>query len=150
MPRHNLMLPLIKEHNGAVLQSSCQSGFTLIEVMVALLVVAVSLGALSYGLGHAVSQEQKLNQRVVGSWVAQNRLARLYLNKAVSSQVQSQSMLGQRWQTEIVQIGTPLPGVTQIEVRAKQIASDEPSKQPTPQRSINIRTIVSSSLVGGS
>ncbi len=51
-----------------------QSGFTLVEVLAALAVVAFALAALWKGLGQGVAVSQGLPDRLVARWVAQNRL----------------------------------------------------------------------------
>jgi general secretion pathway protein I len=49
-------------------------GFTLLEVLVALAVVAISMGALWKGLSQGIVVSQGLPDRVVARWVAQNRI----------------------------------------------------------------------------
>jgi len=51
-----------------------QGGFTLVEVLVALAVVAVAVGALMKGLGQGIRIHQELPERLLARWVAQNRL----------------------------------------------------------------------------
>jgi len=53
---------------------SSQEGFTLLEVLVALAVVAFALAALWKGLAQGIAVTQGLPDRVVARWVAQNRL----------------------------------------------------------------------------
>lgn len=54
-------------------------GFTLIEVMVALVVFAVVGFAVSARVGDVVNQTFSLERRLVAHWVAQNELMRLRL-----------------------------------------------------------------------
>lgn len=49
-------------------------GFTLLEVLVALAVVAIAMGALWSGLSQSLAVNQGLPDRVQARWVAQNRL----------------------------------------------------------------------------
>lgn len=49
-------------------------GFTLLEVLVALAIVAISMGALWKGLSQGIVVSQGLPDRVVARWVAQNRI----------------------------------------------------------------------------
>ena len=51
-----------------------QDGFTLVEVLAALAVVAFALAALWKGLGQGLSVSQGLPERLVARWVAENRL----------------------------------------------------------------------------
>jgi len=51
-----------------------QAGFTLLEVLAALAIVAFGLAALWKGLGQGIAVTQSLPDRVMARWVAQNRL----------------------------------------------------------------------------
>ena len=50
-------------------------GFTLVEVLVALLVVAVGLGAVFLSLNQHIYNATYLREKTIASWVAENRLA---------------------------------------------------------------------------
>lgn len=54
-------------------------GFTLVEVLVALLVVAVGLGAVFLSLNQHIYNATYLREKTIASWVAENRLATLRL-----------------------------------------------------------------------
>lgn len=55
------------------------SGFTLIEIVVALAVLALALGALISGMARYADTAGALRERTLGLWVAHNRLAELEL-----------------------------------------------------------------------
>lgn len=57
-------------------------GFTLVEVLVALAVVAIAMSAVLYGLGQGIDTSAALRDRTVALWVAQNRLAQHQLARA--------------------------------------------------------------------
>jgi general secretion pathway protein I len=59
-----------------------QSGFTLIEVMVALTIIAISLGALISTSGSQASSATYLKQKTLAHWVALNELAQLNIDNA--------------------------------------------------------------------
>jgi len=59
-----------------------RTGFTLIEVLVALVVIAVALGALIQAAAGQTLQFEATRERLYASWVAQNALADLELNRA--------------------------------------------------------------------
>jgi general secretion pathway protein I len=55
-------------------------GFTLIEVMVALTVLAVAFAAGYRALGQSTNDADLLRRRALAQWVAQNQLALMQLN----------------------------------------------------------------------
>lgn len=59
------------------------TGFTLIEVLVALVIVAVAIGALARAGGQALAVQHQLQQRTLALWVADNQLAELALEAPV-------------------------------------------------------------------
>jgi general secretion pathway protein I len=56
-----------------------QRGFTMIEVLVALAIIAVALAASLRAVGSLASGETDLHQRLLAGWSADNTLARLHL-----------------------------------------------------------------------
>ena len=58
-----------------------QSGFTLIEVLIALAVIAISLGAILSTSGSQATQATYLKQKTIAHWVAMNELAKLQIEK---------------------------------------------------------------------
>ena len=57
-----------------------QSGFTLIEVMIALMIVAVALGGAVKAMGNAASNSSALADKTFAQWVGLNQFARLKLS----------------------------------------------------------------------
>ena len=58
-----------------------QSGFTLIEVMVALTIIAIALGALLNTSGTQASSAAYLKQKTLAHWVAANELTQIRISK---------------------------------------------------------------------
>lgn len=91
-------------------------GFSLIEVMVALIIASISLIALSQTLGKYVYNQGSLQERVVATWVAQNRFIEVQ-NKAdlggggSLKKEQTENMLGADWQTKLTTQPTLIPGL---------------------------------------
>jgi general secretion pathway protein I len=56
-----------------------QNGFTLIEVMVALMIVALSLTAVTTSMSRMIDTSRAMRDRTYASWIAQNRIAEFRL-----------------------------------------------------------------------
>jgi len=56
-------------------------GFTLLEILVALAVLAIALTATARGLGAAIDTTAALRDRTLARWVAEDRLSELELSK---------------------------------------------------------------------
>lgn len=95
-------------------------GFTLIEVLVALLILAVTMAAVSRTAASSIHHVDVLRTHVLADWVAQNRLA-LHQARgdwpAPGIQTGEEAQAGQTypWQEEV--IATPNPTMRRIVVR---------------------------------
>ena len=84
-------------------ETQLTNGFTLVEVMVALAVVAIALPALLLTLSQQLDGTRYLESRSIAQWVAANRLAELRLVAAAKGKLQtglvsgSSEMAGQSW-----------------------------------------------------
>lgn len=90
--------------------SRSAAGFTLLEVLVALVVVAVAVAALGRAGSQALDSQGELERRTWALWVADNALAELRLEPGVSTgQRQGSSDMGGRtWYWEM--LIQPAPG----------------------------------------
>src|ERR1700684_1363530 len=68
--------------NRAGHTKSTQRGFTMIEVLVALAIIAVALSASLRAVGSLASGEADLHRRLLAGWSADNTLAQLRLTHA--------------------------------------------------------------------
>jgi len=59
--------------------ATCESGFTLIEVLVALAIVAVGIVATSKAVTRSIDVAQYTEDRILGTWVASNRISEIRL-----------------------------------------------------------------------
>ena len=75
-------------------------GFTLIEVMVALTIIAISLGALLSTSGTQASSASYLKQKTLAHWVAAHQLTQIRISKSfpdVGDKKGSTEMAGHEW-----------------------------------------------------
>jgi len=92
-----------------------QSGFTLIEVLVALVIVSIALAALSQGIGQYVFNQSSLKERVIATWSAQNRLVELQSGQlSVVEKSQRVEMLNGQWDVAFKTEKTLIPGLNKV------------------------------------
>ena len=86
--------------------SKKSGGFTLIEVLIALLIVALSMTAGYKAIASGSSNQRHLEERTLASWVAENQMSKLQLGllqPGIGRTTGQQHMAGRTWywQTDI-------------------------------------------------
>jgi general secretion pathway protein I len=77
-------------------------GFTLLEVLIALVVVAVTLAAATAAIGGAARRQRGLEERTFATWAAHNTLGRLRLDGLPGDHLERQQPLaGERLQVTV-------------------------------------------------
>ena len=105
-------------------------GFTLIEVLVGMAIIAVTLAAASRAAGHAIETSNEMKRRVIADLVAQNRLE---MHKARHDWLAPGKLTGEETQASIRMIwkeaitDTPNPAFRKIEVEV--FAAENPDYQ---------------------
>lgn len=113
---------------------SPQAGFTLVEVMVALAIVALSLPALLFTLDQQLEGTRYLRERSLAQFVAANRLSELRLGMARDGSLTAGRSNGEwelaqqiwYWSSDIQE--TQIPGFFRAEVR---VAAEPVEDAPT-------------------
>lgn len=98
------------------------AGFTLIEIVVALAVLAMAMGALITGMGRYAGQAGYLREKTVALWVAHNRLTEIDLEPVwppVGSSDGDVEMAGATWRWRAAVLETPDPEVRRIDIRVQ-------------------------------
>lgn len=97
---------------------SQQQGFTLVEVLVALVVAAVALAALSRALGLSVANQSAMESKLVATWVAQDALLQkqLFASQALP---EKQTQMGREWLLKVERLPTLVPNFQQVQVIVK-------------------------------
>lgn len=96
-----------------------QSGFTLLEVMVALLIVAVALGGAVKVIGNAAANSSRMNNKTFANWVALNQIAELRISNAWPKlgEIKGDSeMADRKWAWQQKSIKTDDDNIRRIEV----------------------------------
>ena len=102
-------------------------GFTLLEVLVALAIVALAMLALGRVGGQQANQQALLEERLFAGWVADNQLTRARLG-AVPGGRQSgvAEMAAREWHYELQASASPEPAVLRLDVVVRP-AADAPA-----------------------
>lgn len=103
-------------------------GFTLVEVLVALAVVAIAMSAVLYGLGQGIDTSAALRDRTVALWVAQNRLAQHQLARAWPSLDTTEGvteMAGREWHWREQVSATPEPDFRRLDIEVRAASGGE-------------------------
>ena len=114
-------------------------GFTLVEVMVALAVVAVALPALLLTLSQQLDGLRYLEDRTQAQWVAANRLAELRLVAGAKGSLQTgrvsgtEELAGRSWYWWSEGVETEVPGFFRYEI----VVSDQEDGEASPVHTLD-------------
>ena len=102
-------------------------GFTLLETLVALAILAIALAAIMRATGAGTNHAEAMRMRVLADWVAQNRLAQHaargdFLPPGIQNGEETQAGIRLLWKEDIGV--TPNPAFRRIEVSV--YAPDDP------------------------
>jgi general secretion pathway protein I len=97
-------------------------GFTLLEVLIALIIVALAVSALLGTVTSSASNVIYLKEKTVAEWVALNRLTEIRISQQFPDKGRrtgNAEMAGMRWQWEEEVTELPVKGMFRIEIRAR-------------------------------
>lgn len=104
-------------------------GFTLLEVLVALLVLGIALAAVIQSVASQADNTAYLQQKTLAHWVAQNRLAEMQIQGiwAIGEQTDTAEMGAHIWYWRSNIETTPDPDLRRVEIF---VTAEEDSKDP--------------------
>jgi general secretion pathway protein I len=115
-------------------------GFTLLEVLIALAIVAMSVGALLGTITSSASNIIYLKDKTLAEWVALNRLTEIRIDQQMPAKGKRSGnsvMGGMRWEWQEEVIELPIKGMFRIEVRAhatgELVDDSKPVDKPAAQ-----------------
>ncbi len=107
-------------------QAPRQRGFSLIEVMIALLVLTLALSALIDSASSAVRNTAHLQDKAFAHWVALNQMAEFRLSKQwpeIGTKEGKAELAGQQWEWESTTQKTPAKSMRRIDIRVRHAGS---------------------------
>ena len=111
-------------------------GFTLVEVLVALVIVAFGMGAVLTALTSAADSETRLREKTFAEWVGLNQLSTERLRStqpATGTREGDATMAGMPWHWQETVENMDIPGIRRITIRVRQGESGTAASQaPKP------------------
>lgn len=108
--------------------ASRQAAFTLIEVMVALAIVALSLSAVVASVSQMVTAASAMQERTYASWIAQNKISEIRLSDTtpeVSKSDDRVTFASVDWALETTISETGVENLYRIDVAVSYAGSDQ-------------------------
>lgn len=105
-------------------------GFTLIEVLAALVIVALGMMAIIQAVTQTASNSTYLRDKTVAHWVAMNRLTEVRLQPnppAIDESSGEVEMAGRTWRWTMEVTQTPVETMRRIDIRVRPEEADENS-----------------------
>jgi general secretion pathway protein I len=109
-------------------------GFTLLEVLIALAIVAMSVGALLGTITSSASNVIYLKEKTLAEWVALNRLTEVRIDQQMPGKGKRSGnsvMAGMRWEWQEEVTELPIKGMFRVEVRAHPTGESVDDKRAT-------------------
>jgi general secretion pathway protein I len=105
------------------------SGFTLIEIMVALAIITITLGAIIENTTAANINAQYLRDKTVASWIAMNQISLIRAKRQWSSATSKSGeveMAGQQWEWKINFVKTDDENIRRLNVQVFKLDDEKP------------------------
>ncbi len=117
---------------------SSQRGFTLIEVLVALLVFGLIATAAAEVGSQYIASYERIRDKTMAGWIADNRISEIRLQEALPDISENSDDLDYgpyRWQVTTVVLGTEEPTMRRIEVTVARFRDD--GSDPVPVHTLS-------------
>lgn len=105
-----------------------EAGFTLIEALVALVILSLAATTLIGATESHIDRIRGLESRTVAQWVAENQLAEMRLahNGPAVTRSATANMMGRDWRVRVVTTPTSDPALVEVEVTVSEPDSQSP------------------------
>lgn len=108
-------------------------GFTLLEVMIALLIFSIGSIALTKAMSQVVGQQSRLEQKTFAGWIADNKFKQIIAVDGfpdIGETRQEIEYARRQWQVEEKVIKTPNPLMRRIEITVSLLDKEDNSSRP--------------------
>lgn len=105
-------------------------GFTLLEILMALVFIALPMSAIIQSVSNYVYDAAYLKEKTVAHWVAMNKLTEMQVTKQwpkVGSSNGESLMIGEVWRWEYTVNNTPEPSLRRVDINVFPPADKEAS-----------------------
>jgi general secretion pathway protein I len=102
-----------------------EEGFSLIEALVALAVLAIASVGLMRTVESHIDSTRGLERRAAANWVAENKLAELQLGGKADPR-EAVEMLGEQWRVAVTQTRTDDPEILKVRVNVFPLKETQP------------------------
>ncbi|WP_268795706.1 type II secretion system minor pseudopilin GspI, partial [Sphingomonas sp. Leaf25] len=113
--------PSLRREGG----NPAQSGFSLIEAMVALAVLAIATVGLIGAVEQHIDSTRGVERRAIAMWVAENRLADLEVGTPEANGEQV-DMLGRNWNVAVSRVATADPDLDRVTITVAAAGESAP------------------------
>jgi general secretion pathway protein I len=111
-------------------RSAAQGGFTLIEILVAVMILAIALGSAIKSIGQSTQNVAYLRDKTFAHWVAMNRAAELQSLKqwpSLGGDRGTEEMANHEWYWRFNVVESGIDSVRRVEIEVRRNSND---KQP--------------------
>lgn len=110
------------------------AGFTLLEVMVALVIISLALAGVAGSMGQMIDTANTMRDRTYASWIAQNKITEMRLSGALpevgeSSGEEDYANTTWAWSAEVSETG--IENLMKVDVSVSYPGVDEPVRLVT-------------------
>jgi len=110
------------------------AGFTLLEVMVALVIISLALAGVAGSMGQMIDTANTMRDRTYASWIAQNKITEMRLSGALpevgeSSGEEDYANTTWAWSAEVSETG--IENLMKVDVSVSYPGADEPVRLVT-------------------
>ena len=103
-------------------------GFTLVEVMVALAIIALSLTAVASKMGRMIDTSNSMRERTYASWIAQNKITELRLANVIPEVTATSGEIdyaNNTWAWRAVVSESGIENLYRVDVSISYVGSDD-------------------------